>query len=307
MRSQTIFLTVVAALYTGVFLTCTAAYAQQSYEERAKTIMQLFESGQKDTAYAMLEPLKKSARFVPAVLFARAQMTPDDRALGLYKEVMALDPEGPWADKAAYQLVVRYAEKRDSLGAHVWAGALSTQHPRSPLVPAATDLLKGITSWRSADEELADIAVPASARPEPSEKKPAEKPAAKKEEAKKEEMKKAGEKVIETKKTAEKNTGAKAGEVASKSNTALTETYKSSGMKGYAIQVGIFSTRDLADSRSSELKKKSIRSVALPKMVDGKKYYALVVGPYTTIEDANKKKSVVAGACACDAFVVRVQ
>lgn len=305
MRSQTIFLTVVAALYTGVFLTCTAAYAQQSYEERAKTIMQLFESGQKDTAYAMLEPLKRSARFVPAVLYARAQMTPDDRALSLYKEVMALEPQGAWADKAAYQLVVRYAEKRDSLGAHIWAGALSTQHSRSPLVATATDLLKGITSWRSADEELADVAVPASAaKSDPPEKKLAEKPAVKKEEVRKEEVKKVGEKVIETKKTSEKS-GAKAGEVASKSTT--TETYKSSGMKGYAIQVGIFSTRDLADSRSNELKKKSIRSVALPKMVDGKKYYALVVGPYTTIEDANKKKSVVAGACSCDAFVVKVQ
>src|SRR5690606_29863391 len=93
--------------------------------------------------------------------------------------------------------------------------------------------------------------------------------------------------------------------VVTKADT-TSDTYKSSGMKGYALQVGVFSTRDLADARSVELKKKNIRSVSLPKMVNGKKQYALVVGPYSSIEEANRKKAVVAGACECDAFIVKV-
>src|SRR4051812_11712992 len=109
MKHNTFFLSILGALYAGVFLTCSAALAQTSPEEQAKTILQLFDAGQKDSAYAMLEPLKRSARFVPAVMYTRAQMTPDDRALGLYKEILALEPGSSWAEKSAYQLVSRYA------------------------------------------------------------------------------------------------------------------------------------------------------------------------------------------------------
>jgi len=277
MRSHILLFSVVAALYAGVFLTCTTVYAQ-SYEEQAKTILALFESGRKDTAYIMLEPLKRSARFVPAVLYTRAQMTPDDRALALYKEVIALAPDGPWAERAAFQLVSRYVEKRDSLAAYTWAGVLNGNYSRSTLLPAAAGLLKSVDAWRPFDEEPSD----------------APKKTATKDE--KGDVEKGGATVVVARTEA----------VVTKADT-TSDTYKSSGMKGYALQVGVFSTRDLADARSVELKKKNIRSVSLPKMVNGKKQYALVVGPYSSIEEANRKKAVVAGACECDAFIVKVQ
>jgi septal ring-binding cell division protein DamX len=91
-----------------------------------------------------------------------------------------------------------------------------------------------------------------------------------------------------------------------KAKSATTESYSSSGMKGYALQVGLFPTRDMADGRAAELKKKNLRSVALPKMIGGKKQYALVIGPYASIDEANKKKPAVAGACGCQTFVVKV-
>ena len=73
------------------------------------------------------------------------------------------------------------------------------------------------------------------------------------------------------------------------------------------MQVGLFPTRELADKRVAELKKKKISASALPKMVDGKKQYGLVVGPYTTMDDATKKKSTVTTACDCKAFIVKVE
>lgn len=336
MRSNLFFLSVVGALYTGIFLTCTATYAQ-SHEEQAKNILRLFESGQKDSAYALLEPLKKSARFVPAVLFTRAQMTPDDRALALYKEVIALQPGGIWADQAAYQLVARYADKRDSVGANLWAEVLRMNYPRSPLVGDAEDLLEGIRTWRSPDEDLAEIprskeapgvketpkakdaSKPKDSPPKEASKTkdvPKTKDVAKetkkadeiKADEKKTEIKKVADKKSDAKKSDEKKDGAaKSTAAAAEKESSPSETYKASGMKGYAIQVGIFPTRDQAEVLSGELKKKNIRSVALPKTVKGAKKYALVVGPYDSIDEANKKKPTIAGACDCQAFIVKVQ
>lgn len=309
MRSHILFGTIVGALYTGIFLTCTAVHAQ-SYEDQARTIMQLFQSGQKDTAYVLLEPLKKSARFVPAVLYTRAQMTPDDRALALYKEVIALNPKGPWADQATFQLVSRYVEKGDSVAAQVWAEVLKSNHSGSPLVASATDMLKGVQHWQSMEDDPAvDISKGKPSARESVKEGTSGKESQKKAEEKKGEEKKVAEKKSEGRKAEEKKEPAKLAEAKSGDSKAAvpSDTYKASGMKGYALQVGVFSTRDLADSRSQELKRKNIRSVALPKMVNGKKQYALVVGPYTSIEEANKKKPTVAGACNCEAFVVKVQ
>ncbi len=331
MRSNIFLLTIVGALYSGVFLSYATVYAQ-SYEDQAKTILQLFESGQKDTAYALLEPLKKHARFVPAVIYTRARMTPDDRALALFKEVVAMEPGGRWADQAALQLVSRYVDKRDSLAAYHWTEVLRVNYPRSPLVADAEDLLDGVRIWRSPEEDSADTpkgdpakikeASPGTAAKakDPAQKeqkkaeekkaevkKPAEKAEVKKM-AEKTDVKKAAEKKVEEKKAeAKKDSAVKSPESAAQKTGSASEVYKSSGMKGYAIQVGIFPSRNQAEVRSGELKKKNIRSVALPKVIDGKKQYALVVGPYQSIEDANKKKPIVASACDCKAFIVKVQ
>jgi len=134
MKPNNAFLSILGAFCAGLLMTYSAATAQTNPEDQARTILQLFESGQKDSAYVLLEPLKKTARFVPAVIYVRAEMTPDDRALGLYKELIAMEPASPWAEKASYQLVVRYAEKRDSLAAYLWDGVLRKNYGSSQFV-----------------------------------------------------------------------------------------------------------------------------------------------------------------------------
>jgi cell division septation protein DedD len=312
MKSNSLFLSILGALYAGVFLTCTAAFAQTTPEEQAKTVLQLFESGQKDSAYALLEPLKKSARFVPAVIFTRAQMTPDDRALGLYKEIMALEPEGQWAEKSAYQLVARYADKRDSLAAHIWAGVLRANYARSPLVASADKLLAETTSWRSPEEDVADAT--AGKKPGVKESAPRGKatPAAV---ASKPTGKAAAAETRSTTRTtpAKPATATVAvgkttvSKPAATKTAAATDTYKSTGLNGYALQVGVFPSKELAQARSTELRNRKIRSYALPKPSAGKGFYAVVVGPYATKEEANKKKPVVDGLCGCDSFRVEVK
>lgn len=255
-------------------LACTSALAQ-SYEDQAKTILLLFESGKKDSAYLMIEPLKRSARFVPAVLYTRARMTPDDRALALFKEIIALEPGGPWADKAAYQLVSRYADKGDSLAAFTWADVLRSNYPRSTMIAQSEDLLKGVKSWRAFVETPATDAPP----------------------------KRRANTSTDTIRTKTTRTTTNPNEPPLKPR----DTYKQSGMKGFALQVGLYPTREKADARAAELKKKNLNAVALPKTVSGRKHYALVVGPYTSIDDASNKKTGVASQCDCQAFIVKVQ
>ena len=75
-----------AVALIGVLTLCSPSAARAQYDDEAASILRLYESGKKDTAYALIDSMKKVARFAPAIIYARAQMTPDDRALTLYKE-----------------------------------------------------------------------------------------------------------------------------------------------------------------------------------------------------------------------------
>ncbi len=267
---------------TGLVL-ATAAARAQSYEQQARTILDLFESGRKDTAYALIEPLKKAAPLVPAVLYTRAQMTPDDRALPLYHELIALAPGGDYADDAAYQLVRRYVEKSDSLAAATWLRMLKTNYPRSPLVQQADRLvgtafggirrdttLRPSASTPQSTSHMAATTPPAAATPSTS-----------------------------------RETSTRSGSTDAPS--APADESDADAMRGYALQVGLFPTRESAMVRAEELKANGIRAVPLPKTVDGQRSVALVVGPFTSIDAANARKSAVSDACDCQAFIVRVE
>lgn len=259
------------------FVGTLAVYAQSSYQERAKSILQMFETGNRDSAYVLIEALKadRNARYIPAVLFTRAQMTPDDRALDLYRELIALEPGGAWADDAVYQLVRRYIDKRDSLAAFTWASVLRVNYPRSPFIVQSDDSLKAVTDWVT----TVAVAPPTPATPAS---------------------------------TGTSSTGDSLKKGNAKPKAALapaknTDSGSAGKMKGYALQVGIFPTKPAAESRIRELEKKKLRVYTLPKFVDGKKQYALIVGPYPTIEEANGRKADVVTACDCKAFVVKVE
>jgi cell division septation protein DedD len=306
MKPNSRYLSMLGALVAAAFLIHPAARAQANPEEQAKTILQLFENGQKDTAYALLEPLKKSARFVPAVIYTRAQMTPDDRALALYKEIMALEPGGSWAEKSAYQLVMRYADKRDSLAAHTWAGVLKTNYAKSSLVAGADKILSEVTSWRTPDEDMADVS--------PGKKSSAKDNTAKSSKSAAKTSAKSATTPATSKSAPKPATAAKTAAATkpttpakTTSNPQSSETYKSTGLNGFALQVGVFPTKELAQARSNELRGRKIRAYALPKPSAGQGFYAVVIGPYATKEEANKKKSIVDGLCGCDSFRVEVK
>lgn len=252
----------------------------QEYEEQALEILRLYEDGQTDTAYWLVEPLKKNARFVPAALFVRAQMTPDDRALGLYREVIALHPTGPYSDDAAYQLVRRYTAKRDSLAAWTWFGMLESNFPQSPFVAVARELLASQKVWSfTASTELESEG----------------------------EVETGGTvDVGETDDVGESDESGddEEGEV---ENEVQPTEQTDGAFSGYALQVGLLPTRAAAERRAEELKKVGLEPHIFEKSVDGRNAWAVVVGPYTTREQAGADKARVAKACGCGAFTVLVE
>ncbi len=236
----------------------------QSYDDQAKSILALFDAGKADTAYALIEPLKRSARFVPAILYARAHMTPDDRALPLYKEAIALEPGGPWADRACFALVLRYVEKGDSSASATWLGVLSNGYPRSSYIQRATEIVDAKHDWIAFDD--------GTDKPTP---------------------RKNGDKPKPTKKgndtTRPKGGGA------------------TQELRGYALQVGLLPTREAAEQRASQVRAVGLNPSVFPKVVGGKKNYAVVVGPYESVAAANKQRTEVSRLCNCKAFTVRVE
>lgn len=268
---------------TALAVAVPALRAQTSPEDHARRILQLFESGQRDSAYAMLEPLKKSARFVPAVLFTRAEMTPDDRALPLYKEVIALQPEGEWAERSAWRLVSRYVDKRDSSASYTWNGVLKNRYPKSPYIAMADDAVGRVKVWAADD-------IP-------------------------------GQPVRDTARTRGRGSSTANGRTTppvrrdttvrrTSTTTRRTDTSSagsSSAMRGYALQLGLYPTREAAQARATQMKQKGLTAAALPKRINGERQYAVIVGPYPTIEAATAKKSSVASKCGCTPFVVKVQ
>lgn len=278
-------------LTTGLILTLLAmpTLLAQDFEKQATDILKLYESGLKDTAYTLVEPLKQSARFVPAAIYVRAQMTPDDRALNLYREIIALEPNGAWADEAAYQLVRRYIDKKDSLASWTWYGMLNANYPQSPYVAAAKSLLDAVETWEleMPDDEGGDPEI-ASATTTSSTSKPASK--------------------TTTASGGATSKPASSGSAASSSSgAAQTASSSGSDFSGYALQVGLFPTKAAAEKRVKELEARSLSPRIFPKEVDGKTQYALVVGPYKSLDEAAKAKPGVSKACDCGAFTVTVE
>lgn len=270
-----------------LLLLSSLSLAAQDYEKQAADILKLYESGKKDTAYTLVEPLKQNARFVPAAIYVRAQMTPDDRALNLYREIVALEPTGPWADEATYQLVRRYIDKKDSLAAWTWFGVLQKSYPQSPYIAGAKSLLDEVDKWelempetegQPAQTNIASTSAKSSGT---------------------------SGKSADTSEKSSSAAGAK-DKSAPAPSTASTTT-ASSDFSGYALQVGVFPTKSAAERRVKELTAGTLRPKIFPKEVNGKTQYALVVGPYKNLEEANKAKPAVAKACDCGAFPVTVE
>lgn len=74
----------------------------------------------------------------------------------------------------------------------------------------------------------------------------------------------------------------------------------------YGLQVGIYSTKEAAESEKNRLVKTgSFRSEVLEKLVSGERKYAVVIGNYDSEDEALRAKALVEKSCKCNPLIFK--
>ena len=74
----------------------------------------------------------------------------------------------------------------------------------------------------------------------------------------------------------------------------------------YGLQVGIYSTRESAESEKERFTKSAhLRTEVLEKLVSGERKFAVVIGNYDTEDEALKAKAIVEKQCKCNPLIYK--
>lgn len=75
------------------------------------------------------------------------------------------------------------------------------------------------------------------------------------------------------------------------------------GVKAYGLQIGIYSSRENAVAEQEKFLKLRMRTEILPKMVNDKQMFAVVIGHYKTKKSAKNAMIIVAKKCGCEPII----
>ncbi|MCS6966007.1 MAG: SPOR domain-containing protein [Candidatus Kapabacteria bacterium] len=71
----------------------------------------------------------------------------------------------------------------------------------------------------------------------------------------------------------------------------------------YALQVGLFRTRELAEREVARLRQRRLRAIIAEKLWQEQTHYAVLIGDYHTREAAERARETVASLCRCQPIV----
>ncbi|HAW08901.1 MAG TPA: hypothetical protein DCW42_07010 [Bacteroidetes bacterium] len=91
-------------------------------------------------------------------------------------------------------------------------------------------------------------------------------------------------------------------EVKSEEKPAETKTI---GPITYGLQVGIYSTKQAADTERERFLKQRLRTSIEEKVVEGEKKYAVVIGNYSSMESAEAAKVIIQQQCNCTPLIYK--
>ena len=222
-------------------------------------------------------PNDAGIQFLNATLIADAT-----KALPLFVKIVREYPQSIWADDAQWRIVQIYALRKDTANARSELQTFRKNYPASEFLLFAAEIVKStvglpptFTTYRNPIVVASAAKTPPSSFTERSAEKPAtEKPA---------------------------NTFA-APKTDEKSLTPPPATLQEATR--FALQVGVYSSRESAIANVQKLLKARLRSEVIEKSVDGAVRFAVTVGTYSSREAAEKAKDLVQKACACIPFVV---
>ncbi|MES2765724.1 MAG: SPOR domain-containing protein [Bacteroidota bacterium] len=292
------FFLITLFLFTAFF---TETFAQSSSIVNSR--LRMVAMGKLEEVRAGLPELQDQFPDDDGVLFLSAIVTDNAlRALRIYEGILKNSPKSEWADDAQLRIVQYWALKRDTTKALLELQNYRVKYPASEFLLAATDMVKATVgpparaSVRPA--ESITTATPGEIIPKKTEipktnEKPLKEPLKEvlKEPVKKEPVK-PEPKTPETVKTEPWPPPAKTNE-----SIVLKESR-------WGLQVGVYAERESAESEVNRFKSKRLKTAILNKDVNGKLWFAVVVGDYSSRESAEKAHPVVQAQCECTPFVV---
>lgn len=73
----------------------------------------------------------------------------------------------------------------------------------------------------------------------------------------------------------------------------------------FGLQVGVYSTKAMADEEIKKYRAKRIEAAVIPKFIDKKKMFSVVIGNYTGREKAESASELIKGVCGCNPIIVK--
>lgn len=301
---------IILSAFVVVFLGLSTLQAQ---DRQVTEAIKMIRSGNISGAKTVLASFDDSREY-PATLFLSGVLcdTPSV-ALKKFKKITDDYASSVWADDAEWQIFQIYILSGQLDKAEKVCNSLEKDFSGSNYINSAKDLLFTARQYKkNLQSDVAEMVSPAKSVSSVTKGEDAVTlniKAATKAETQAAAPAKAAQQQIPTAKTTSKNI-ADTKQAKTKSEPAKTSSAKvvkqSANGKNWAIQVGSYTSLDVAREESERITKRyRMRNTILEKEVNGTIIYALVVGNYSSKEAAESSQKMVGKTCNCDTMVIR--
>lgn len=266
------------ALIISLFL--FASFQQsEAQDEKIRTYLQLVASGKLSEVKMALPDLLAEYPSHPGVMILHGIVIEDgEKAVGIYQKIVRQFPQSEWADDAYWRIIQYFAIKGDLETARLELENFRKSHPTSEFLSPATDVVRTaerMFSNKSSNNPTQDFAQ--NNRPQQNK-----------------EQQEATKELIINKEKSESVVK----QSDSKENLKNTETT-------YGLQVGIYSTREAAESEKERFYRMRMNTEVMKKDIDGQTKFAVVIGEYSSVESAEHAKKVVQLQCKCNPIIFK--
>ena len=301
-------------IFAFIIIFSTAAYSQADRE--VSKYLQKVAQGDISEVKMKLPDLLAEYPDHPGVMLLHGAVIEDAfRALDIYKKIVDEYDDSQWADDAYWRIIQFYAIQGDTTRAQINYMKLKQNYPASEFLGPASDVVRSsIALARSSKEKKSFTASSTASTTASTQAKVETKPAYREKTEPEEKLVDHSAKPPETPGTAQQETMTELQEKdpqLNKKQTPQTEEtadveaeITGDGRKYYGLQVGIYSTRERAEKEKEKYQARRMRTEVLQKNVDGQSLYAVVIGNYSSRESAETTKVLVKQFCQCEPIII---
>ncbi|MCX6156157.1 MAG: SPOR domain-containing protein [Candidatus Kapabacteria bacterium] len=298
---------------SALILSFLIHFTLYSQSEKVANYLQMVALGKIDQVKSELPDLLAEYPDDPGVMLLHASVIEDaSRAVDIYKKIVKNYPNSEWADDALWRIIQYCAISGDIEQAKTELRHFRDNYPSSPFLAPSNDIVRtalGINKSKNTDRpklSVNDKKVSDKTDSETSTKlKTSKKDSPVKEEKTKiessdnEDSESDG---IEPNNLNNKNTQ-KVSEKITPEKHADDKEEVAAEPTGFGLQVGIYKSRESAESERDKYTKMRFRTEILEKKIGIEKMYAVIVGHYSSKAYANTARLNVKQHCDCDPII----